>query len=319
MTHLLVAGKLHPAGEALLRELPARGISVDYVEEVSESAYVPLIHKADALVIRTQPLTAATIDLAPRLKVVSRHGVGYDSVDMDALNDGGIALTVTQGINTVSVAEHTLMLLLAAAKRALPADRAVREPGQWAWRNQLQQQEISGKNLLIIGYGRIGQCVARMAAGFNMKIRAYDPRQQRNGWPEGSVEPVADLKDGLLWADCITIHIPRGTRKSPVLATGEFIFMKPGVILVNTSRGGVVCETTLADALQSGRVGAAGIDVFDDEPPVNSPLLACPNAILSPHIAGLTAECGQRMAVVAIENALNYLNGSIDPECVVNR
>jgi len=319
MPHLLVAGKLHPAGEARLRELPACGISVDYVEEVSEAAYVPLIHKADALVIRTQPLTAATIELAPRLKVVSRHGVGYDSVDMDALNEGGIALTITADINTVSVAEHTLMLLLAAAKRALPADRAVREPGQWGWRNQLQQQEISGKNLLIIGYGRIGQCVARMASGFGMHIRAYDPWQQRHGWPEGQVVPVADLPQALAWADGITIHIPCGPGKTPVLGAPEFALMKPGVILVNTARGGVVCETALARALEDGKVGAAGIDVFADEPPANNPLFNYSNVVLSPHIAGLTAECGQRMAIAAIENALNYLNGSINPELVVNR
>jgi len=317
MTHLLVAGKLHPAGEALLRELPARGIGVDYVEDVAESAYIPLIHKADALVIRTQPLTAATIDLAPRLKVVSRHGVGYDSVDMDALNDGGIALTITADVNTVSVAEHTMMQLLAAAKRVLLADRAVREPGQWSWRNQLQQQEISGKHLLLIGYGRIGQCVARMASGFGMHIRAYDPWLVRHGWPDGVVQAAPNLAEALAWADCISIHIPRA--QTPILGREEFALMKPGVILVNTARGGIVCETALAQALEQGIVGAAGIDVFDEEPPANNPLFAYPNVLLSPHIAGLTAECGQRMAIAAIENALNYLNGSIDPELVVNR
>jgi len=317
MTHLLVAGKLHPAGETLLRELPARGVSVDYVEDVAESAYVPLIHKADALVIRTQPLTAASIDLAPRLKVVSRHGVGYDSVDMDALNEAGITLTITANVNTVSVAEHTLMLLLAAAKRALPADRAVRESGQWSWRNQLQQQEISGKHLLLIGYGRIGQYVAHMAGGFGMRIRAYDPWQQRQGWPDGAVQPAANLAEALAWADCISIHIPRAQK--PILGSEEFALMKPGMILINTARGGIVCETALAQALEQGIVGAAGIDVFAEEPPVNNPLFTYSNVVLSPHIAGLTAECSQRMATAAIENALNYLNGSIDPELVVNR
>jgi len=320
MPHLLVAGQLHPTGVALLRELPARGITVDYVEDVTEAAYAARIAAADALVIRTQPLSAATLARATRLKVVSRHGVGYDSVDVAALNARGIALTITAGVNTTSVAEHTMMLLLAAAKRARAADCAVRT-GDWHWRNRLAQQEISGKRLLVIGYGRIGQCVARLAAGFGMTIRAYDPALARQGWPVDGVatlaKPVTTLTDGLAWADCITLHAPRAD--APVLGAAEFAHMKPGVILANTARGGVVDEAALADALASGRVGAAGIDVFEEEPPVHSPLFDQPNVLLTPHVAGLTAECSERMAVMAIENAVNYLNGSIAPEYIVNQ
>lgn len=316
MPHLLVAGKLHPSGEALLRDLEGRGFGVDYVEEVSEPSYAPLVGRADALVIRTQPLSAATIERAERLKVVSRHGVGYDSVDLAALNRRGIALTIVGDVNSVSVAEHAMMQLLAGAKRALPADRAVREPGQWNWRNRLEQREISGKNLLILGYGRIGRHLARMASGFGMCIRAYDPFLEKAGWPPGPVAPVS-LEEGLAWADCISIHVPKGER--PAIGRAEIARMKRGVILANTARGGVVCEAALAEALASGQVGAAGVDVFDQEPPLGgSPLFAHPNAILSPHIAGLTAECGERMALAAIENAVNYLSGTIDPHLVVN-
>lgn len=317
MAHLLVAGKLHPAGEALLRELPARGITVDYVEEVSEPSYAPLIARADALVIRTQPLSAATVALAERLKVVSRHGVGYDSVDLAALNARGIGLTIVGDVNSVSVAEHAMMQLLAAAKRVLRADRAVREPGAWNWRNKLEQQEISGKRLLILGYGRIGRHLARMASGFQMEVRAYDPFLVNSGWPAGTVTPVNDLHEGLAWADCISVHIPRGDE--PAIGAAEFAVMKPGVILANTARGGVVDEAALAAALASGHVAAAGVDVFDDEPPTGaSPLLAQDTALLSPHIAGLTNECAERMAIASIENALAYLDGSIAPELVVN-
>ncbi|RWR07545.1 hydroxyacid dehydrogenase [Paenirhodobacter populi] len=315
MPHLLVAGKLHPSGEALLRDLPARGITVDYVEEVSEPSYAPLIDKADALVIRTQPLSATTIARADRLKVVSRHGVGYDSVDLKALNERGIALTIVGDVNSVSVAEHAIMQLLAAAKRVLRADHSVRG-GEWRWRDGLEQQEISGKNLLILGYGRIGRHLARMAAGFGMQIRAYDPYLERAGWPEGPVLPVS-LDEGLAWADCISVHIPKGDK--PAIGAAEIAKMKRGVILSNTARGGVVCETALAEALASGQVGAAGVDVFDEEPPVHgSPLFAHSSVLLSPHIAGLTAECGERMAIASIENALNYLAGSIDRHLVVN-
>ncbi|RID90114.1 3-phosphoglycerate dehydrogenase [Gemmobacter lutimaris] len=316
MPHLLVAGKLHPTGEAMLHSLQAQGLGVDYVEEVSEPSYAPLIHRADALVIRTQPLTAATVAQAERLRVVSRHGVGYDSVDLAALNARGIALTIVGDVNSVSVAEHAMMQLLAGAKRALRADRSVRAPDGWNWRNRLEAQEISGKNLLILGYGRIGRHLARMAAGFDMQVRACDPFLEGKGWPDGRVRPVP-LDEGLPWADCISVHIPKSDR--PVIGAAEIARMKRGVILANTARGGVVDEAALAAALASGQIAAAGVDVFDTEPPAASPLLAQDNAILSPHIAGLTADCGERMAIAAIQNALQCLDGTIDPDLIVNR
>lgn len=316
MPNLLVAGKMHPSGEAILRELPAHGYTVNYIEEVSEASYAPYIDVADAIVIRTQPLSATTIAKAERLKVVSRHGVGYDSVDLAELNRRKIALTIVGDVNSVSVAEHAMMQLLAGAKRAILADRAVREAGQWGWRNKLEQQEISGKNLLILGYGRIGRHLARMASGFGMQIRAYDPYLQQTGWPDGAVKATS-LEEGLPWADYISIHIPKGA--TPAIGEAEIAAMKRGVVLANTARGGVVCERALNDAMLSGHIGAVGLDVFDDEPPASdSPLLAHRNAILSPHIAGLTAECGERMAIAAIQNAVNFLAGTIDRTLIVN-
>ena len=317
MPHLLVAGKLHPAGVALLQRLHSDGYSYDYVEEVSEASYAPLIDRADALVIRTQPLSAPTVARAGRLKVVSRHGVGYDSVDVAALDARGIALTILGDVNSISVAEHAIMLLLAAAKRARKADSAVRGEGQWDWRNKLEQQEISGKRLLILGYGRSGRYLARMATGFGMEIVAFDPYLEKVGWPKGEVQPVSDLGAALGWADYISVHVPKSDK--PMIGAEEIALMKRGVILVNTARGGVVCETALAEALGSGQIGAAGLDVFEDEPPrPASRLLAYDSVVLSPHIAGLTAECSERMAVGAIGNAIDYLNGSIDPALVVN-
>jgi D-3-phosphoglycerate dehydrogenase len=317
MPHLLVAGKLHPAGVALLQRLRSDGYSYDYVEEVSEASYAPLIDRADALVIRTQPLSASTVARADRLKVVSRHGVGYDSVDVAALNARGIALTVLGDVNSVSVAEHAIMLLLAAAKRARKAHSAVRIEGQWSWRNKLEQQEISGKRLLILGYGRSGRYLARMATGFGMEIVAFDPYLEKMGWPGGDVQPASDLSAALGWADYISVHVPKSDK--PAIGAEEIALMKRGVILVNTARGGVVCETALAEALESGQIGAAGLDVFEEEPPKPaSPLLAYDNVVLSPHIAGLTAECSERMAVGAVGNAIDYLNGRIDPALVVN-
>ncbi|MGZ9723953.1 hydroxyacid dehydrogenase [Rhizobium miluonense] len=315
MPHILVAGKLHPSGVALLKSAP--NVTFDYVEEVSEQSYHPLIGKADALVLRTQPLSASTVANAERLKIVSRHGVGYDAVHLASLNERGIALAVVGDVNSVSVAEHAMMLILSAAKRVLRGDRAVRNPSEWGWRNQLEAEEISGKRLLIIGYGRIGRHLSRMASGFGMETRAFDPFLQAQGWPEGPVLPADDLLEGLEWADVVSINVPKADR--PVIGKAELAAMKRGAILVNTARGGVVDETALIEALQSGHLGAAGLDVFDDEPPSKDcRLLTLDQVVLSPHIAGLTRECGERMAIASVQNVLDFFAGRIDPKLVVN-
>lgn len=315
MPHVLVAGKLHPAGIALLEN--AADFTYDYIEEVSEQSYAPLICKADGLVIRTQPLSAPTVARAERLKIVSRHGVGYDAVHLPSLNERAIALAVVGDVNSISVAEHAMMLLLAAAKRAVKADRAVRG-GQWEWRNRLEPVELSGKNLLIIGFGRIGRHLARMAAGFGMVIRAFDPPLREHGWPQGEVAPADNLLSALAWADAVSIHVPKGDR--PVLDARELAAMKAGAIVVNTARGGAVHEGALAAALAGGRIAAAGIDVFEDEPPArDSHLLDYDQVVLTPHNAALTAECGERMAVASVRNVLDFFANRIDPTLIVNR
>ncbi|MBV1703322.1 MAG: hydroxyacid dehydrogenase [Hyphomicrobiales bacterium] len=314
MPHVLIAGKLHPAGLALLDGRD--GFTFECVDEVSEPSYAPSIGGADALVIRTQPMSAATIARASRLKIVSRHGVGYDAVDLAALNERKIPLCVAGDVNSLSVAEHAMTLLLSCAKRLVRGDRAVRE-GNWGWRNALQAGEITGKNLLIVGFGRSGRHLARMAQGFGMDVRAFDPILASRGWPEGPTAPVAALAEGLSWADVVSIHVPRTGR--PILGAEEFALVKPGLVVVNTSRGGVVDEAALAAALASGRVGAAGLDVFDDEPPAGDhPLLGFDQVTLSPHIAGLTREAAERMAVSSVRNVLDFFAGRLDPALVVN-
>lgn len=313
MPHVLIAGKLHKSGIELLSARP--DLTFDYVEEVSEPSCAALIDKADALVIRTQPLSAATVAKAGRLRIVSRHGVGYNSVDLPALNARGIALAVVGDVNSISVAEQAMMLLLAAAKRALRADRAVRS-GEWTWRNGLEPRELWGKRLLIVGYGRAGRHLARMAGGFGMEIRAHDPFLAARGWPEGPVTP-ADLAEGLAWADFVSVHAPK--TEKPVIGAAELATMKPSAILVNTARGGVVDEEALIAALAEGRLAGAGLDVFDAEPPVpGNPLLKMDNVVLSPHVAGLTTECAERMAVGAVQNVLDFLDGKPDTNLIVN-
>lgn len=314
MPHVLVAGKLHRSGIELLDAAPS--VTYDYVEEVSEPSYAPLIGKADGLVIRTQPLSAPTVARAERLKIVSRHGVGYDAVDLPSLNRRGIVLAVVGDVDSVSVAEHAMMLLLAAAKRLIRADQSVRD-NNWAWRNRLEASELSGKRLLILGFGRIGRHLARLAVAFGMEVRAHDPFLEKQGWPEGPVGPAADLRAGLAWADAVSVSVPKADR--PIIGAAQLSAMKPTAILINTARGGVVDEAELAAALRDGRIAAAGIDVFDEEPPApNHPLFSLDQAVLTPHIAGLTSECGERMAISSVQNVLDFFAGRIDSTLVVN-
>jgi D-3-phosphoglycerate dehydrogenase len=314
MPHLLIAGKLHPSGLALLQD--ATGVTFDYVEEISEPSYQAHLPKAEALVIRTQPLSAASIATAPGLKIVSRHGVGYDAVEVAALNARRVPLCIVGDVNSSGVAEHAMMLILAATHRLIAADRAVRV-GDWGWRNGLQTQEIAGKRLLILGFGRIGQKLAGLARAFGMEVHAHDPFIPADRWPAGTTrEP--DLVQALREADAVSLHLPRADRA--VLGVAELAQMKPTAVVVNTARGGLVDEVALANALRAGRLGGAGIEVFAAEPPAaDHPLFGIDTAVLTPHNAALTVECAERMALASVQNVLDFFAGKLDPALVVNR
>lgn len=315
MTQVLVAGPLHPSGRALLDAAP--GLTPIYVEETSEASLVAQIAKAEAVLLRTQPITADTVARAPNLRIVSRHGVGYDAVDVDALNARGIALSICGDVNSSTVAEHAAMLILAASRQLIRADGAVRN-GPWEWRNSLQSQDLHGRSLLQLGYGRIGQKIARLFTAFGMQVRAYDPYLQQRGWPADGVPPVEDLHAGLAQADVVSISIPGSD--APLIGAPELAAMKDGSILVNTARGGSVDEPALIAALESGKIAAAGLDVFSEEPlPENHPLTRLDQVILTPHIAGLTRDSAERMAIGAAQNIIDFFAGTIDPDLVVNR
>ncbi len=314
MPHVLVAGKLHPAGLEVLRKEP--GISFDYVEEISEPSYQPHLPKAEALVIRTQALTGASIARAPALRMVSRHGVGFDAVDVAALSARGIPLAIVGDVNSSAVAERAMLLILAASHRLIEADRATRV-GDWAWRNGLLTHEVAGKRLLILGLGRIGKRLTTLAQAFGMVTAAHDPFLPASAWPD-TVARETDLTAALGTADILSLHLPPGDR--PVLGAAEIARLKPGAIVINTARGGLIDEPALARALRQGHLSAAGIDVFGEEPPApDNPLFGLPQAVLTPHNAALTAECARRMALASVRNVLDFFAGRLDPRLVVNR
>lgn len=312
MPHILIAGAIHEDGLRLIDETP--GYSYDYVPSMAAGDYLPYLAGAEALVIRTQPVTAAALALAPKLKIISRHGVGIDSVDVEAVTGLGLPLMVTGDTGARSVAEHALAALMMLTKQMPQADAALRA-GDWDWKHRLLSRDFAGRRLLLIGYGRIARLLAELAAPFGFEIHAYSP--SLTDWPDGPARPAPDLAKALASADLVSIHAP--WRGKALLGAAELALLPKGALLVNTSRGGVVDETALAEALTSGHLGGAAIDVFRDEPPLpDNPLLSAPNLMLSPHIAGVTEDAARRLALTSIQNVFDHFAGRPDPGLIVN-
>jgi D-3-phosphoglycerate dehydrogenase len=261
-------------------------------------------------------MPANVIAKAGRLKIVSRHGVGYDAVDVEALNRRGIPLAVVGDVNTRSVAEHTLTLMLALAKRTLAYDAAVRD-GDWGFRNSLEAIELNGRTLLVIGFGRIGRAVGALATAFGMRVLAYDPLLSASAIEAAGAEAAKRLDDALGEADVVTIHMPGNGRT--LLGAAELARLKPTALIINTARGGIVDEAALAAALAQGRLGGAALDVFASEPPAaDQPLAKSARTVLTPHAAALTQEGAARMSFDAARNIIEFFAGRIDPKLVVN-
>ena len=313
--HIVVAGKIHTAGVALLRA--RNDITLDLVEAVTTEAYRPFLPRADALLLRTQPLTAIDVANAPKLRIVSRHGVGYDAVDVAALNARRIPLAIVGDVNSRAVAEHTLMLMLAAARRTV-AHHIASTSGNWNERNRFDACELDGKNLLVLGFGRIGRRVAELARAFGMVVTAYDPFVSAEQARALGVGHAATMQQALREADFVTVHLPGGN--GPVLGAAELALLKSSAIIVNAARGGIIDETALDVALRSRRLRAAALDVLSEEPPAaDHPLLDNPYITISPHNAGLTEECAMRMSLAAAQNILDCFDGRLNPTLVVNR
>ena len=271
---------------------------------------------ADAIIVRMTPIDTDLIEAAPRLRFVARHGVGHDTVDKAALTARGIPLAITGDVNSGAVAEHALALMLAAAKRVIDYDQAVKA-GDFAIRDSFSAGELHGKTALLVGFGRIGRKVAALARACGMDVLVFDPFLETT--PEG-VTSVSRLEDGLAAADYVSLHAPKTAWTTHLIDSEALARMKPGATLVNVARGGLVDEAALREALLSGRLRAAALDVFENEPPAaNDPVLSTPVLIATPHSAAFTSECATRMSMACARNVIDFFDGRLDPDLVVNK
>jgi D-3-phosphoglycerate dehydrogenase len=312
---VVVAGQINPDGLALLE----REARVVVSNEETEAGMIKAAADAAGILFRLKPAcTASLMAACKHLKVVGRHGVGLDTVDIPAASRLGIAVVHAPGSNSQAVAEHALMLMLTCVKRTLRVDRQTRA-GEWdAPKRPVANTELAGKTLGIIGVGNVGRRVAKFAAAIGMRVLAYDKYVPADELRRRGVEPVESLEQLLPQVDVLTCHTPLTEETRHMIGGKSLALMKDGAVYINTSRGGVQDERALFEALTRGKLAAAGIDVFEEEPTSrDNPLLNLDNVVVSSHVAGVTREANRQMAVQVAGEMLRVLRGE-RPDVLVN-
>jgi len=302
---VVLAGVIHPAGRELL-ETEAR---VVIAEDLSEAGVIAAAQEAEAILFRIKPhCTERLMASCRRLKVVSRYGVGLDTVDLKAATRLGIAVVHAPGSNSNAVAEHAIMLMLCAIKQLIPMDRATR---RGEWRGRLRGLgELKGLTLGIIGVGNIGSRVAHLAHGFGMRVLGYDPYVPVDELRRREVEPVPDLSTLLGQADIVTCHTPLTKETERMINEKTIAQMKDGAVFINTARGKAQDERALFEALTRGKLSAAGLDVWEEEPvAADNPLLNLDNVVATPHMAGVSEPAESRIATQVAGEILRVLRG----------
>lgn len=286
--------------------------------DLSEDNLVQHIPEYDAAILGVAPFTPRIIEHASRLKIVSRLGVGYDAVNVPALTRAGIPLTVVGTANSVTVAEHSLFLILALAKRCMVYDREVRK-GNWNIRFEVPAYDLAGRKILVLGFGRIGRRLVRRLVAMEMDVLVHDPYIVQDAITCAGATPVADWRAILPEIDFLSVNCPKNDETNGMVGTAELTAMKNTAFVVNTARGGIIDETALYHALKEQTIAGAGIDPFVVEPaPTDTPLFELDNIIVSPHAAGVTEESLYRMGYWAAKNVVDCFDGKLNPDNVIN-
>lgn len=282
--------------------------------QLSEPELCAELGGVDATIAGSEPYTPAVLEAFPRLRVVARTGVGSDSVDLAAASRLGVAVAITPGANHESVAEQAFALMLAIARRIVPNHVEVAGGGF----ERPIPQPLRGRTLGLFGLGRAGGAMALRAHAFGMTVIAADPYAAALSAELTACVRLATLDELLATADAISLHAPLTAETRCIINSASIARMKHGVWIINTARGGLIDEAALAEALRTGRVGGAGLDVFTSEPPTGSPLLAAPNVVLSPHLAGIDATACDAMGLLAARNIVDLFEGRWPADRIVN-
>ena len=311
MKKILIIQEINQAGPKLLTDHP--DYEFELIKDINDPTLKEKIIDCDGVSLRTGKLSGEIIAQGKKLKIISRHGVGFDNIHLDTCKKNNITIAITATANAVAVAEHVLFMLLSISKRKNMYDDCVKK-GDFNDRNKLPKTiEIWGKNILIAGFGRIGQCLIKRCLGFEMNVFVYDPFVSAEKVESLGGKKVENLKEAVKTMDAISLHIPLNNETKNMINLNLLKTMKKNCIIINAARGGIINENDLDQALNEDLVFGAGLDVFEIEPPEKSnPLLKNDKVFLSPHTAAFTEECMIRMGKETIQNIIDFFDNKIE-------
>ena len=313
---ILIIQPIHTAGIKLLED--NSDYEFEIVENTDNEFLKSKIKDCDGISIRTAKLTGEVIEGSTKLKIISRHGVGYDNIDLESTKKNNITLAITATANAVAVAEHVMFMLLNISKKGNMYDETVKS-GKFNDRNKLPKTvELWNKNILIAGFGRIGQALIKRCHGFEMKVFVYDPFVSKEIIEKHGGIKVDSLEDATKSMDAISLHVPLNEKTKNIINYDLLKNMKKNCIIINAARGGVINEIDLDKALNENLIFGAGLDVFETEPPSkNNPLLKNDKVFLSPHTAAFTEECMIRMGKETIQNIIDFFEKKLDKSKII--
>ena len=317
MPKIAIVDKMHQDGINLLKNNPK--FECEVIEDLSKKNLISKLPVFDGITLRRGKIDAEILEKCKNLKVISRHGVGFDNVDIKFLKKNNIKLLVTATTTSVSPAEHIMFMIISIAKGAAFFDKAVRN-GEFGSVMHMNHEtfELSNKKILIIGFGRIGKKLIKRCLGFDMKVFVYDPYVAENVIKSFGGIKIKDLNDGLKESDIISLSVPLTDETRNMITFDKMKIMKRNAIIINTSRGGIINEKDLNEAINKKIIYGAGLDVFEKEPPDNdNPLLKNSRVVLSPHAATFTQECLSKMSIETAQNLIDFFEGKLNKNSIV--
>ena len=316
MKKIAVIEQIHKDGLELFEKNPE--YEYELITNVSEENLIKKLPEFDGCTLRVTKLNENILKHCPNLKVISRHGVGYDNVDLPFIKKKNISLLITATANAVAVAEHVIYMMLSISKSINKYDNEVRIGNFKKNAFNIETLELFNKKMLIVGFGRIGKSLIKRCLGFDMKVNVFDPFVNEEVIKDFGGKKIENLDEGLKNCDYLSLHIPLTEETKNMINYKKIKLMKKNAIIINTSRGGIINEIDLDKTLKNSMIFGAGLDVFEKEPlDKNNPLINNEKVLLSPHSATFTNECKSRMAIETTKNIIDFFENKLDKSMIV--
>jgi len=316
MYKIAIIESIHKDGLDLLKK--NSNYDFEVIEDTSEKNLIKRLPDFDACTLRVSKLNEKILSKCRNLKVISRHGVGYDNVDLNYIKKNNITLLITATANAVAVAEHVIYMMLSISKSINQYDQEVRNGNFKKNASSITTFELFNKEILIVGFGRIGQNLIKRCKGFEMKVKVFDPFVDNDTIERFGGQKIENLDDGLKICDYLSLHVPLTEKTKNLINYSKLKIMKREAIIINTARGGIINENDLDKALKENIIFGAGLDVFEKEPiDKTNPLLSNKKILLSPHSATFTNECKSRMSLETTKNIIDFFENKIDKSMIV--